>query len=247
MLHPTLPITIVGTSLADRRGPAVASYATFVPGNRIWGPVVWRGSQDGPPRVALTFDDGPTAGPTERVLDLLGELNMKAAFFLIGRNVEREPELVRRIVAEGHIVGNHTYDHSRWSSMGRGKFWREQIKKPIRPIERAIGRRPLLFRPPIGHKTPYTMAAARQSGHAVVTWSVRGWDGVPTTAEKIITHVVPRCVAGAIVVLHDGTEPTRPRDASATINAIKPLVEALRSKGLEPVRLDELTGLKPYA
>jgi peptidoglycan/xylan/chitin deacetylase (PgdA/CDA1 family) len=197
--------------------------------------------------VALTFDDGPTAGATDRVLDQLGELEVKAAFFVIGRNVEREPDLLRRIVAEGHLVGNHTYDHSRWASMGRGDYWRRQIGKTDAAIEQVLGRRPRLFRPPIGHKTPYTMAAARENGHVVVTWSIRAWDGVPTTAGRIIEHVTPRCQAGSIVVLHDGVEPRRPRDPSATLAAIKPLVLALRQRGLEPVRLDELTGLQAYA
>jgi peptidoglycan/xylan/chitin deacetylase (PgdA/CDA1 family) len=242
---PVIPLA-VGSAIASA-AIGLASYATFVPGNRIWGPVVYQGSREGPPRVALTFDDGPTPGATDRVLDVLGELNVKAAFFLIGRNVEREPELARRIFAEGHVVGNHTYDHSRWSAMGTTRFWREQIEKTDVAIEQALGRRPLLFRPPIGHKTPHTMSAARIGGHRVVTWTVRGWDGVPTTAGRIIEHVVPRCKPGGIVVLHDGVEPGRTRDASATIDAIKPLVAAIREKGLELARLDELTGLKAYA
>lgn len=237
----------VGGGIAAAAMAGLASYATFVPGSRIWGPVVWKGASDGPPRVALTFDDGPTAGATDRILDILGELNVKAAFFVIGRNVEREPRLLRRLDVEGHLVGNHTFDHSRWSSMGQGRFWRGQIEKTDDAIERVLGRRPLLFRPPVGHKTPFTMAAARESGHTVVTWGVRAWDGVPTTAERIVGHVVPRCQAGAIVVLHDGIEPTRPRDPSASIAAVKPLVAAIRQRGLEPVRLDELTELRGYA
>jgi peptidoglycan-N-acetylglucosamine deacetylase len=237
----------VGGGVVTAALAGLAGYATFVPGSRIWGPVVWQGASDGPPRMALTFDDGPTAGATDCILDILGEMKVKAAFFVIGRNVEREPDLLRRIDAEGHLVGNHTFDHSRWSSMGQGPFWRKQIEKTDAAIERVLGRRPLLFRPPVGHKTPYTMAAARRGGHAVVTWGVRAWDGVPTTAERIVEHVAPRCRAGTIVILHDGVEPNRPRDPSASIAAVRPLVAAIRERGLEPVRLDELTGLRAYA
>ena len=236
----------IGTALTAAVA-GVASYGTFVPGSRLWGPVVWRGTSENPPRVALTFDDGPTAGSTDRVLDLLGELKVKAAFFVIGKNVERQPDLLERIDAEGHLVGNHTFDHWRWCSTQRGDYWREQIGRADAAIERVLGRRPVLFRPPIGHKTPYTMAAAREHGHAVVTWSVRAWDGMPTTPEKIVGHVLPRCDAGTIVVLHDGVEPTRPRDPRATIAAIRPLVAALRERGLAPARLDEVVGLTAYA
>jgi peptidoglycan/xylan/chitin deacetylase (PgdA/CDA1 family) len=180
-------------------------------------------------------------------LDLLAELRVRATFFLIGRNVDREPELARRIDAEGHLIGNHTYDHWHWGALHRGAYWREQVKRGSEAIERVLGKRPLLFRPPIGHKTPYTMAGARLHGSAVVTWSVRAWDGIPTTPQRIVEHVVPRCGPGAIVVLHDGVEPGRQRDPSATLGAIRPLVKSLRDRKLEPTRLDELTGLRPYA
>jgi peptidoglycan/xylan/chitin deacetylase (PgdA/CDA1 family) len=244
MIHPTTQF-VIGSALVAAAG--VASYATFIPGNRIWGPVIRHGSPNDPPRVALTFDDGPTIGGTDRILDLLGELNVKAAFFVIGANAERAPELLRRIDREGHLIGNHTFNHSRWCTTGLTRYWQEQIDKTDAVVQRTIGVRPLLFRPPIGHKTPHTMSAARKHGHSIVMWSVRGWDGIPTTPEKIIARVVPRCRAGTILLLHDGVEPGRTRDPWATIGAIKGLVNSLRNRGLEPVRLDELTGLKPYA
>jgi peptidoglycan/xylan/chitin deacetylase (PgdA/CDA1 family) len=239
ILLPTLAATFAA-------GVGGLSYGTFVPGSRIWGPVIWRGTSDGPPRVALTFDDGPTAGATDRVLDVLGELGVKAAFFVIGRNVERHPDLLRRIDADGHVVGNHTFDHSHWGSMRRGRFWREQIDRTNQAIERVLGRRPALFRPPIGHKNPYTMAAARDAGQAVVTWSIRAMDGLPTTPQRILNRLLPGRRAGDILILHDGIEPGRKRDPSATIAAVRPLVLSLRERGLEPVRLDELIGLAPY-
>jgi peptidoglycan/xylan/chitin deacetylase (PgdA/CDA1 family) len=241
------PFFQVGVSFAAFNGfVGVASYGTFVPGSRMWGPVISHGSRSDPPRVALTFDDGPTAGATDRVLDVLGELNLKSAFFVIGRNVEREPDLLRRIDAEGHIVANHTFGHSRQCAAHRRSTWIDEIERTDAAIAQVIGRRPLIFRPPIGHKTPWTLSATRKTGHALVTWGVRGWDGIPTTAEKIVSHVVPRCHAGTIVILHDGIEPGRQRDPGPTIAAIKPMVAALRARGIEPVRLDELTGLNAY-
>src|SRR5689334_1642753 len=98
----TAPAAACGVAWA-----VMAAHGTFVPDSTFWGPVISRGSGDGPPQVALTFDDGPTEGSTERILDVLGELDVRATFFVIGRNVQRWPGLVERMDAEGHVVANH--------------------------------------------------------------------------------------------------------------------------------------------
>ena len=85
--------------------------------------------------------------------------------------------------------------------------------------------------------------AAAGTGHRMVTWSLRGRDGVPTTAEAIVGRILPRARAGDIIALHDGSEPGLRRDPAATIAALPELVRGLRKKGLEPVRLDELSGM----
>jgi peptidoglycan/xylan/chitin deacetylase (PgdA/CDA1 family) len=222
------------------------THGTFFPQSRVFGPVISHGSADGPARVALTFDDGPTAGATDQVLDTLGELGVKAAFFVVGRNVEREPRLTERIAAEGHLIGNHTYDHFRMGMFGLARFWNEQIGRTDKAIEQATGLRPALFRPPVGHKTPFIMSAAARGGHAVVTWNRRALDGMTTTPERIVDRVAPHSRAGDIILLHDGVEPRSRRDPAASVAAVRPLINALRNRGLEPVRLDELTGLRPY-
>ncbi|HWE97280.1 MAG TPA: polysaccharide deacetylase family protein [Tepidisphaeraceae bacterium] len=224
----------------------VVTHGTFIPQSRLFGPVIARGRADGPARVALTFDDGPTAGATDRVLDTLGELGVKGAFFVVGRNVEREPRLTERMAAEGHLVGNHSYDHFRMGMFGLGRFWDEQIVRTDAAIEGATGLRPVLFRPPMGQKTPFIMAAAARGGHAVVTWNRGALDGMTTTPQRILERVVPRSRAGDIILLHDGVEPHSRRNPAASVAAVKPLIAALRDRGLEPVRLDALTGLRPY-
>jgi peptidoglycan/xylan/chitin deacetylase (PgdA/CDA1 family) len=218
-----------------------------VPSSRLWGNVISRGTTEGPPRVALTFDDGPTPGGTDRVLDILLELKVSATFFVIGLNVQRWPDLLRRIDAEGHEIGNHTFDHSHWGVFRHARWWADQIRRTDDTIEKIIGRRPAMFRPPVGHKTPYTMMAARWKGHALVTWNVRSFDGLASaTPQKILDRLLPRCRAGDIVILHDGVEPNRRRAPSVTVEAVKPLILGLRERGLEPVRVDELTGLAAY-
>ncbi|MFN0134063.1 MAG: polysaccharide deacetylase family protein [Phycisphaerales bacterium] len=221
----------------------VMAYSMFVPQCGLTCPVVWRGSREGRPRVALTFDDGPWPEGTGPILDELGELGVSAGFFVIGANVARWPDLVARMHREGHLVGNHSYDHSHLGVMRRGRYWLDQLRRTDEAIERAGVPRPTLFRPPMGHKTWRMSLALRTAGQRAVTWSLGARDGIPTTTERILGRVVPRARAGDIIVLHDGLEPKAQggnRNVSATVRAVRPLVEGLRARGLEPTGLGEL-------
>lgn len=227
-------------------GFALAAYGTFVPDSSLWGNVTSRAPRIESDRMALSFDDGPTPGATDRMLDLLGELDIKGTFFVIGQNVLRAPKLLERMDAEGHLIGNHSFDHSHWAMWGGRNYWQEQVDKTDAAIEQVIGKKPAMFRPPVGIKTWYTIGAARRRGQHVITWSVRGFDGLATTSQRILDRVLPRCSAGDIVSLHDGIEPNTSRNPTPTLDALKPLVNGLRQRGLTPVRLDELTGLPAY-
>lgn len=223
------------------------AYGTFVPRSSFWGPVVYRAGDPGCGSVALTFDDGPTPGATDRVLDVLGELGARASFFVVGRHVERFPKLVERMHDEGHLVANHSLDHEHFGLFGRRGYWREQVGRTDRLIEQVIGRRPAMFRPPMGIKTYYSAKAAAEAGHTVVTWSRRAFDGVPTESERIVARLGPRARGGDVLLLHDGIDPQgRPRDPSPTAEAIKPLVEMLRNRGLSVARVDDVLGVRAY-
>ena len=218
---------------------ATLAWGTFLPRSAMWGPVVWRGRTGGPPRVALTFDDGPHPSATPRVLDELSFTGTKAAFFLIGSCAARLPELVRRIHEEGHLIANHTYDHPAFGLFRGPAYWRRQIERTDQTIADAIGVRPALFRPPVGIKTIFSARAARQ--HTVVTWSRRAFDGVATTPDRIV-HRLEQSTAGDILLLHDGVSPQSRRDPDATVRAVRPLIQRLRDRSLVPIRLDELIG-----
>ena len=238
----TGPAAVCGLAWAG-----ILAHGTFAPAGRLWGPVVSRAREGASPHVALTFDDGPTPGSTERVLDVLGEMNVQAAFFVVGHNVERWPKILERLDAEGHLIGNHTWDHSHYGIFRRDNYWRRQVEQTDRIIEEIIRRRPATFRPPMGMKTWHVTDAARWAGHAVVTWSRRAMDGVATDAAQIVNRLVPTSTGGDILLLHDGVEPNSPRrDTRATEAAVRPLVAGLRDKGLEPQRLDALLGIKGY-
>jgi peptidoglycan/xylan/chitin deacetylase (PgdA/CDA1 family) len=226
---------------------AAASYATFAPRAALWAPVIWHGDRRGPARVAITFDDGPSPDSTPAVLDALGELGVRAAFFVVGLNAARAPALLRRIAGEGHLLGNHSFDHHHFGVMCHARYWRDQLARTDEVIEAETGLRPLFFRPPMGFKTPFMALAARQRGNHLVTWTRRALDGVPTTEAEILQRLAGRTRAGDIVAMHDGVEPHGSRHVDATVRAIRPLFRALHDHGITPVRLDEILALEPYA
>lgn len=244
MIHLTSEFWWLGGAATAIAGGG-AAWGTFAPASQLWGPVISRGDANRPAAVALTFDDGPLPGATERILDTLGELNVKAAFFVIGNAAERNPRIVRRMHDEGHLIGNHSFTHAAAGFMRGPLFWRREVVRTDSAIEQIIGRRPRLFRPPLGIKTPFTMWGAGRS-HVTVTWTRRAFDGVTTTSKQILDRLVPHSMPGEILALHDGVGPQSRRDPAATVNAIRPIIEGLRGRGIEPVRLDALTGLAPY-
>jgi peptidoglycan/xylan/chitin deacetylase (PgdA/CDA1 family) len=236
---------LIGTAAIGGAASAAIGWTSVAPTCEFWGKVIAHGPAE-LSSVALTFDDGPTAGATDRVLDTLAEMKAPAVFFVIGLNAERNPDLIRRMDREGHIVANHSWDHSHYGFCGGRRYWDEQIRRTNKVIEDILGRRPVLFRPPLGIRTGFITAAARRAGQHLITWSHRGMDGVPTTPERICQRLGPTANAGDILILHDGVEPRIKRDKSATVAAVRPVIETLRSRGLELMRLDKLVGIEPY-
>ena len=114
-------------------------YGTFAPASSFWGKVISGAADRTRPVVSLTFDDGPTPGSTERVLDLLAKLNTPATFFVIGQNAEQWPQLLRRMDAEGHIVAGHTFDHRHFGLFRGWGYWQRQVERSNRLIEEIIG------------------------------------------------------------------------------------------------------------
>jgi peptidoglycan-N-acetylglucosamine deacetylase len=239
------PLAIAGATVAAAAA-GVMLRAMFAPRSQFFGHVLFRGSTDEPSRIALTFDDGPHPVATPRVLDILREHRVPAAFFVIGRFAERHPELIRSIHDEGHLIGNHSWTHSAWGTFRHKRYWREEIGRADALIESIVGRRPALFRPPMGFKTFHITKSAMRAGHATVTWSQRAFDGVRTSEHRIMRRLSARVSAGDIVLLHDGEVPPFRRNLEATIAALPRLIEAWRSRGLRLVRLDELLGEPAY-
>lgn len=231
---------LLGTGTAVALAGSCIGYATAHPRCAWFGPLRGRGSTAQPPRVALTFDDGPTPGSTERVLDVLGEHDVPAAFFCIGKNAQAAPALLRSVADAGHLIANHSDDHP-WSGCFHGRaYWTEQLTRANDTIAQIIGDRPRLFRPPMGLKTPRVISAARRLGMTTVTWTHRGFDTRlhnPRSIAERLTHGVG---GGSILVMHDGHEPGRMRKHDAMHAALPQVIQRLRDQGLGFARLDEL-------
>ena len=221
-------------------GGAGLYYACSWPASQVLGPALVRGPAEGR-RVALTFDDGPAEPFTGEILDILRERRVPATFFCCGKNVERHPSLVRRMEAEGHAVGNHTYSHPLFY-LKRRSLIESELDRTQDLIQKAIGQLPRLFRPPYGVRWFGLFPALRARGLSDVQWSDTGYDWIRRNRPSDIARkALARLAPGAVILLHDGREPRAPGevDASATVAALPAILEGARAAGFTFASLDE--------
>ena len=177
--------------------------------------------------IALTFDDGP-GGYTEKLLDGLAEYNAKATFFVVGQNAEKYPVIVRRACDEGHLIGNHTYDHPRLTLMTPSKA-KENIQKSADVISSITGTKPYFVRAPYGDVTAYQL---KYMNTFFVSWSVNGYDWDEESEDEIYNRIMKKAQDGAIILLHDTN--------INTVNAVLRAIPELQAEGYEFVRVDDL-------
>jgi peptidoglycan/xylan/chitin deacetylase (PgdA/CDA1 family) len=198
-------------------------YAWSIPTLQLFGPALLRGPVDGG-RVALTFDDGPSSPFTEQILDILRARGVPATFFVCGRNVERNPEILARIQAEGHTIGNHTYEHP-FPYFHRRKFFESQIDRTQNAIEKVTGQRALIFRPPFGARWIGLYPVLRERGMRLINWSDTGYDWIESS--DIVSETLKNLRPGSIILLHDGRRADAPEnvDRSRTVNALPAIID----------------------
>jgi len=176
-------------------------------------------------------------------LDVLAASDVRAAFFMVGREVASHPSVARRVAAGGHDVGNHTFAHRHlWTLTPAASI--AEVDRGAGAIADAIGAVPRYFRPPWGTFNWAAYVRAAQLGEARILWSVRseGWIAA-SSAARMAAHVVRKAHGGAIVNLHDrGVHPSTP---DATRRALPEMIAGLRARGLEPVPLRELLDPAP--
>lgn len=208
-----------------------------------FGPVIANGPRD-QQVVALTFDDGPNDRYTLAVAGILEQHDTSGTFFLVGKAVDRSPEVARSLVERGHLIGNHSYDHDYWG-------WLDprypELEQTQRAIHEATGICPRLFRPPHGQRTPMMSAQVADRGMQTITWDVSGGDWSTTDGELVARRILDRVEPGSIILLHDSLDGDVVADRRVLVEALPLILDGLEDRGLTPVRLDDLIDSQPYS
>jgi peptidoglycan-N-acetylglucosamine deacetylase len=187
------------------------------------------------PYIAMTFDDGPSAENTPRLLEMLKQRNIKATFFLIGQNVVSNPDLVRRILAEGHEIGNHSWTHPQLSKLSDDRVTAE-ITKTQDAIKDASGFTPTILRPPYGAITPRQREWIQSRfGLNIILWSVDPFDWKRPGASVITQRILSQTRPGAIILSHDIHK--------QTVDAMPATLDALIAKGYKFVTVSQLIAM----
>jgi peptidoglycan/xylan/chitin deacetylase (PgdA/CDA1 family) len=177
-----------------------------------------------PGRVALTFDDGPSPVWTPLVLDVLAEYDVRATFFVIGWRVEDHPEIVRRMVDEGHSVQNHSWSHL-WLTRYSTETVTEQLERNSTVIETITGRAPNCVRPPFGAHNSRIRGVFRDLELSSIMWDrdPQEWRG---SVNSVVSYVVKHTRDGEVVLMHD-------TNGHVIVRALPGIIEGLRARGLE--------------
>jgi peptidoglycan/xylan/chitin deacetylase (PgdA/CDA1 family) len=187
------------------------------------------------PYVAMTFDDGPSAENTPRLLEMLKQRNIKATFFLIGQNAASIPDIVRRILADGHEIGNHSWTHPQLSKLSDDRVTAE-ITKTQDAIKDASGFIPTLLRPPYGAITPRQREWIQtQFGLNIILWSVDPLDWKRPGASVITQRILGQVRPGAIILSHDIHK--------QTVDAMPATLDGLIAKGYKFVTVSQLIAM----
>jgi peptidoglycan/xylan/chitin deacetylase (PgdA/CDA1 family) len=235
---PGTALIIAGSTVAIG---ATVAYAALAPGSQLFGPTILAGND--PTQAALTFDDGPNDAATPALLDLLAAHNARATFFVIGRFMRQRPELVRRIRAAGHLVGNHTETHP-WLAWQSASVIREELRACNQAIEDALGEPVRYFRPPHGARRPAVLRIARELGLATVQWNAMAMDWQPIGAARMMAHIdrglarARRRGTGANILLHDGSDRQMGADRSDSLRVTSQLLERFAADGTRTVTVD---------
>ncbi|MET7483904.1 polysaccharide deacetylase family protein [Streptomyces sp. NPDC005538] len=181
--------------------------------------------------IALTFDAGPSEN-SARLLDILKEKRVPATFFLLGkRHIEKYPELVERMAAEGHEVASHTWDHKILTRITPAQI-RDELERTDDAIERITGRRPTLMRPPQGRTNDTVHRICRELGLSEVLWSVTAKDYATTDSALITKRVLAQASRDGIILLHDLY--------AGTVPAVPGIIDALKERGYVFVTVPQL-------
>lgn len=210
--------------------------ATWFGGGAVHGP-----TNTG--EVALTFDDGPNIGASEKIMAILDANGIKGTFFEVGKAIDADPQITRALYDDGQLLGNHSYHHDQWR-------WLDprypELQRTQDAFKRAIGTCPVLYRPPHGDRTPFLAQVVRDHHMHMVLWSASAGDWATNDAQLVARRILVGARPGAILLLHDGLDGNPLANRQVLVEALPLIIAGLRDKGLTPVRLDRLLGTAAY-
>jgi peptidoglycan/xylan/chitin deacetylase (PgdA/CDA1 family) len=212
----------LSSALPTRFQGATITEAKLAPGQKV---------------IALTFDDGPWPETTAQVLDILKKNDIKGTFFVVGQNVKNFPDLMKRVVAEGHAIGNHTWHH--WYHSMSPQTAAYEIDHTTDLIYKTTGVKTSLFRPPGGIMTNGVAAYARNSKYGLIIWSSDSMDYSRPSVPKLMNNVFREAKPGGIVLMHDGGG-----NRSQTVQALPTIIEKFRKQGYSFVTIPELLDME---
>lgn len=188
-------------------------------------------------KIALTFDDGPTNFTIE-ILDLLKQYNAKATFFCIGKNVEKHPEIIKKIDIEGHLIGNHSYSHSHFFDFYSTKKVYAELEKTDSIIEKIINKKPQFFRPPYGVINPSIRRVLNIKKHKVIGWNIRSFDGLISNEKLIFNKIKKQLKPGSVILMHD--------TSVHSVNVLKQLLLFLQTNNYQIISIENLLKINAY-
>ena len=208
------------------------TYASLWPGSRLFGEGLT--APERPGELALTFDDGPNATWTPKLLDILRSQELHATFFLVGARAKAEPGLVRRTAAAGHLIGNHSWDHPNLARSSSVAI-REELRRTQDTLEQITGKAVKFFRPPYGGRRPAVFHIAREMGLKLVLWNAMTSDWSDPSADRIANKLSERIDQqqqwgrAANIVLHDGGHDDPEANRAASVAAAERLIERYKA------------------
>ncbi len=210
----------------------------FLPCSNFHHPVLCRGTTD-EKSVSITFDDGPDPVKTPLVLEILRKHQVYAAFFVIGKKIAGNEWIVKRLIDDGHVIGNHSFSHSKWFDFFPAHKIRAELLETDHLLKNITGKSPLFFRPPYGVVNPMVSNALKHMPWKAVCWNIRSFDTLNNNPEKIKTKIIRKLKPGSIILLHD--------DTLFTGNHLDELLVAIRQAGYTVVPLDKLLNIPAHA
>ena len=216
---------------------AITTWGAFDIRLNYFTKAICKGSSINKKNIAITFDDGPHE-KTPKILDVLKKYNAKATFFCIGKQIEKHPEILKRILSEGHIIGNHSYSHSKWNGFFSTQKIVSEIEQTNTLVSKLSNKKIRLFRPPFGVTNPNIARAVVKTNQIVIGWNIRSLDTVIESENAILNRIKNRVKPGGIILLHD--------TSAKTVSVLEQLLLFLQSEGYQTVTIEELLEISAY-